>query len=271
MTMQVLTVTVEGYLSEEQLVKLLTPVDSELARFPTEPYGVDAKPAPLSVYGQSKLAGERAVLAHKRRDFHVLRTSWVFGPGGKNFPKAILDRARSGQPVNVVTDQIGRPTYTEDLAAAMLDLARQNMAVPANYAALAAKLDVDDFITYMVINYYAGNSDWAHQNWYASFNRVDPNGKWRYHSWDAENVLKSVNENVLSKNDNGGPTEVFQRLMVSPEFRLRFNDVVQKLMRNGGLLTPTSAAVARAMSVSTTDTRSDRPLRLTLSRASPTR
>jgi dTDP-4-dehydrorhamnose reductase len=46
----------------------------------------------------------------------------VFGPGGRNFPRAILDRARSGQPLRVVTDQIGRPTYTVDLAAAMLDL-----------------------------------------------------------------------------------------------------------------------------------------------------
>jgi hypothetical protein len=126
--------------------------------------------------------------------------------------------------------------------AAMLNLARQNMTVQANYDALAAKLDIDDFISYMVINYYVGNTDWAHQNWYASFNRVDPNGKWRYHSWDAENVLKSVNENVLNRNDTGGPTEVFNRLIVNPEFRLRFNDVVQKLMRNDGLLTPAQAA-----------------------------
>jgi hypothetical protein len=128
--------------------------------------------------------------------------------------------------------------------AAMLNLARQNMTIQANYEALAAKLDVDDFITYMAINYYVGNSDWAHQNWYASFNREDPSGRWRYHSWDAENVLRSTNENNLSRNDSGGPTEVFNLLMENSEFRLRFNDVVQKLMRNDGLLTPASAAAA---------------------------
>jgi dTDP-4-dehydrorhamnose reductase len=90
------------------------------------PYAVDAVPKPLSVYGLSKRLGEEAVLAHGRPDFYVVRTSWVFGPGGKNFPKAILDRARSGQPLKVVTDQEGRPTMTHDLAEAMLDLAASN-------------------------------------------------------------------------------------------------------------------------------------------------
>jgi dTDP-4-dehydrorhamnose reductase len=88
----------------------------------TVPYPVDATPKPLSVYGASKRLGEEAVLAHRRADFYVVRTSWVFGPGGKNFPRAILDRAKSGQPLKVVTDQIGRPTLTLDLAPALLDL-----------------------------------------------------------------------------------------------------------------------------------------------------
>lgn len=86
------------------------------------PYAVDAAPKPLSVYGACKRLGEEAVLAHGRADFHVVRTSWVFGPGGKNFPRAMLDRAKSGQPLKVVTDQIGRPTMTHDLAEALLDL-----------------------------------------------------------------------------------------------------------------------------------------------------
>jgi len=86
------------------------------------PYAVDAAPRPLSVYGLSKRLGEEAVLAHDRDDFYVVRTSWVFGPGGKNFPRAILNRARSGQPVKVVTDQVGRPTMTLDLAEALVDL-----------------------------------------------------------------------------------------------------------------------------------------------------
>lgn len=86
------------------------------------PYPVDSAINPLSVYGASKRLGEEAVLAHQREDFYVVRTSWVFGPGGKNFPRAILNRAQSGQPLKVVTDQVGRPTMTHDLAAALLDI-----------------------------------------------------------------------------------------------------------------------------------------------------
>jgi hypothetical protein len=143
---------------------------------------------------------------------------------------------------NVVSADPNNPNSAIDNYAALLNLVRQDMAVPANYAAAAAKLDVDDFIAYMIVNYYVGNDDWAHQNWVASFNRTDPAGKWRYHSWDAENVLKSVSRDSTTLNNDGGPTEVFQRLIANSEFRLRFNDVAQKLMQNGGLLTPGSAA-----------------------------
>lgn len=87
------------------------------------PYTEDSPCRPLSAYGRSKHSGEQAVLRHRSPDFHVVRTSWVFGPGGKNFPSAILARARSGEPLRVVDDQTGSPTFTPDLAEALLDLA----------------------------------------------------------------------------------------------------------------------------------------------------
>lgn len=89
----------------------------------TEPYPIDAPTAPISAYGRSKLLGEQAVLRDGDPGFSVVRTSWVFGPGGRNFPAAILARARSGEPLEVVDDQVGSPTYTIDLAAALCDLA----------------------------------------------------------------------------------------------------------------------------------------------------
>ncbi len=98
------------------------------------PYRVDDVPAPISVYGSSKLRGERAVLSEDRDDFYVVRTSWVFGPGGKNFPAAILARAKSGQPLRVVDDQRGCPTLTMDLAGAVLDLVERR-AEPGIYHA----------------------------------------------------------------------------------------------------------------------------------------
>ena len=75
---------------------------------------------------------------------------------------------------------------------------------PTSYANVAAKLDIDDFIDYMIAQDYAGNDDWAHHNWYATFNRVDSNGKWRFHSWDSEHTLKDVNRNSTTLNNSGG-------------------------------------------------------------------
>jgi dTDP-4-dehydrorhamnose reductase len=77
---------------------------------------------PQSVYGLSKRAGEEAVLAAAPENL-VIRTSWVFAPRGQNFFRAILRRAEQGEPLRVVKDQIGRPTYAPQLAAAMLQLA----------------------------------------------------------------------------------------------------------------------------------------------------
>jgi dTDP-4-dehydrorhamnose reductase len=86
------------------------------------PYKEEDEPAPLSIYGVSKLAGERAVLsAHP--DALVVRTAWVYGPGGANFPLKVLEMARRMPALRVVVDEVGSPTYTLDLAPGLLALA----------------------------------------------------------------------------------------------------------------------------------------------------
>jgi dTDP-4-dehydrorhamnose reductase len=70
---------------------------------------------PVSVYGESKLAGERAVRRLAPRSW-VLRTSWVFSEHGANFVKTILRLAREREELRIVADQFGRPTYAGDLA-----------------------------------------------------------------------------------------------------------------------------------------------------------
>ncbi len=122
----------------------------------------------------------------------------------------------------------------------MFALARSGLANPATYEALQQHLDLPWFMDYMIINYWAGNNDWAHQNWYASRRRT-PEGRWRYLSWDAEHVLKSLNENRLSITNNGGPTELFQLLRANPEFRLRFADHVHRHFFNGGIFSVSSS------------------------------
>lgn len=77
--------------------------------------------APASEYGRSKWAGEQAVREVLARHL-VVRTSWLFGRGGPNFIDTILARARSGQPLSVVDDQRGSPTWTRHLAAQLVRL-----------------------------------------------------------------------------------------------------------------------------------------------------
>jgi dTDP-4-dehydrorhamnose reductase len=76
---------------------------------------------PLSVYGASKLAGELAV-AEECPEAIIARTAWVFAPEGANFPNKILAAAATRPSLSVVTDEIGSPTYTLDLAAGLVGL-----------------------------------------------------------------------------------------------------------------------------------------------------
>jgi dTDP-4-dehydrorhamnose reductase len=85
------------------------------------PYVEGDAPHPLSVYGRSKLEGERHV-EELLQAYWIVRTSWLFGPCGKNFVSTILDRARAGTALRVVNDQIGAPTYTMHLAAALEEI-----------------------------------------------------------------------------------------------------------------------------------------------------
>ncbi len=77
--------------------------------------------APLNVYGQSKLDGERAVAALLER-FFIVRIAWVFGLNGKNFIKTMIQVGKKHGTVRVVNDQVGTPTYTKDLARLLVDL-----------------------------------------------------------------------------------------------------------------------------------------------------
>jgi dTDP-4-dehydrorhamnose reductase len=106
--------------------------DGQAAR----PYVESDPVAPRSAYGRTKLAGEREVLA-AGEGHAVVRSSWLFGAGGKNFAATMLRLAAEGRgEVSVVTDQIGCPTFTGHLALALVDLAQRLADGPAQAGGL---------------------------------------------------------------------------------------------------------------------------------------
>lgn len=80
------------------------------------------QPQPISVYGRSKLDGERRAQASWARTI-VVRSGYIFGAGGKNFLSTLLPRAARGEILNAISDMIGTPTYAPDLARRMRELA----------------------------------------------------------------------------------------------------------------------------------------------------
>lgn len=88
-----------------------------------QPWQPDCKDyAPLNVYGQTKLEGELAV-ANTLEKYFIVRIAWVFGKNGSNFIKTMLNVGKKHDTVRVVSDQIGTPTYTLDLARLLVDMA----------------------------------------------------------------------------------------------------------------------------------------------------
>lgn len=85
-------------------------------------YTEEDEACPINYYGESKYGGELQ-LALNHYNFIIARISWVFGINGKNFVKTMLKLAETKKELNVVSDQIGSPTYTEDLAKVLVDMA----------------------------------------------------------------------------------------------------------------------------------------------------
>jgi hypothetical protein len=115
-----------------------------------------------------------------------------------------------------------------------------NLTQQAAFEAVAARLDITDFIHYVLLNAVAANTDWPHKNYYASFPRHRPDGKWTFHSWDAEHVFKEAGDNTFTSGnwtgDDGGAGAIMRKLALNPEFRLRFADAAHRHLFNDGVL-----------------------------------
>ena len=92
------------------------------------PWREDDPTGPLSVYGASKLLGEQEVIKAAPASHLIVRTSWLFGKGGSNFPLALIRRLRAGErKFKVVDDQVGRPTYARHLARGLVQCLEKDL------------------------------------------------------------------------------------------------------------------------------------------------
>ena len=115
----------------ELLAELAKTIDALLVHISTDfvfagnqqtPY-VETDPVdPLSVYGKSKLVGEQQIQQSGLEKYFIVRTSWLYGVGKNNFVETIMRLAGEREELGIVTDQLGTPTYTEDLARAIFTL-----------------------------------------------------------------------------------------------------------------------------------------------------
>ncbi|MHC4889962.1 MAG: LamG-like jellyroll fold domain-containing protein, partial [Planctomycetota bacterium] len=113
----------------------------------------------------------------------------------------------------------------------MIDAADDVSSDPTNpdkYDALCQMLDVDNFIKYLLSNWFCGTTDWPHKNWYAT--HLHPNGLWRFHTWDAEHTLEGASSFGSS------PYSIHDKLDGNAEYRLRFADLAHRYLFNNGVL-----------------------------------
>jgi dTDP-4-dehydrorhamnose reductase len=88
-----------------------------------KPYQVDHPTAPINIYGKTKLDGEKALRKINPENSIIIRTSWVYSSFGNNFVKTMLRFGAEREELNVISDQVGTPTYAKDLAVFILEKA----------------------------------------------------------------------------------------------------------------------------------------------------
>jgi hypothetical protein len=121
----------------------------------------------------------------------------------------------------------------------------QDLTVPANYREAGRRLDLTNFVDYLLVNIYPATKDWPGNNWRAGRERVT-NGIFRFYVWDAEvsfgDWIAGPSHNVFTDqlNETGEIATLYKSLRKSPEFRLLFADRVHKHLFNGGALVNTN-------------------------------
>jgi dTDP-4-dehydrorhamnose reductase len=111
----------------------------------TTPYAEDAHLAPVSAYGRTKAAGEALALSEHPAGTYIVRTAWLYGAHGRNFAQTMLDLAGQRETWSVVTDQLGQPTWTFDLAERIVLMLDRNAPVGVYHGTNAGEASWFDF------------------------------------------------------------------------------------------------------------------------------
>ena len=138
----------------------------------------------------------------------------------------------------------------------MMGLANEMRETPERYKDVLEYLDAPNLIDFLLINFYSGNTDWDHNNWYAGRRRT-PAAGYRFFVWDSERTFLSVRENTTVTNNTNRPTGLHNRLLSHEDYQVLFADHVQRHFFGDGLLTPDQVSavwLARAEEI-------ERPLR----------
>ena len=126
--------------------------------------------------------------------------------------------------------------------AKMMALANSGVGDERSYQEIVGYLDLPELADYLILNFYAGNSDWDRSaNWFAARPRT-PGGRFRFFVWDAERTLEAADANTIDFDDDECPARLFQKLSENAKFRSFFADRVQWLCYGNGPLAPKVAA-----------------------------
>jgi hypothetical protein len=146
--------------------------------------------------------------------------------GGENTDYDVIRNTTSG--TQIVAGDLNAWNTT-------LALANSGLTNNTQFEQLQQYVDVDNLIDYMIVNHWADNTDWPQHNWYVIRQRTAGAG-FKFIIWDAEIVLKDVNENVTTVDASGSPAQIYNALRNNAEFQLRFADHLQKHFSSGGVL-----------------------------------
>jgi dTDP-4-dehydrorhamnose reductase len=116
------------------------------------PYATDATPNPQGAYGRSKLLGE-SLIEQSGSNYTIFRTAWLYGAHGRCFPKVMHEKASQGDPLRVVNDQFGQPTWTRDLAEQIISYAQLENPPAIVHCVSSGKASWFDFATEIVGDY----------------------------------------------------------------------------------------------------------------------